>query len=200
MPAPAALGFKLHTGWAVLVALAGDASKPDVLMRRRIELLPQDASVPRFVYHEAAKLSVSQAVVAIRRAEGVSLEATRHAVDNALADLRALDRPVQSAGLSSGSKPVPENLATVLGSHPLIHTAEAALFRQAVASACGSCGLKVVSVQERKVWTETAATWGVKEALLQKRVGGLRKTLGAPWSTDQKTAAAFALLALRHNS
>ena len=79
----------------------------------------------------------------------------------------------------------------------MIHTAEGALFQQAVASACKGCGLDVDSVREREVWLNAATRWGVKEAGLRKQVDGLRKSLGAPWGTDQKTATAFALLALR---
>jgi hypothetical protein len=79
----------------------------------------------------------------------------------------------------------------------MIHTAEACLFQQAVASACKGCGLAVISLREREVWLNAAATWGLKEAGLRQQVDGLRRSVGAPWATDQKTATAFALLALR---
>ena len=85
----------------------------------------------------------------------------------------------------------------MLRSHPLLHSAEAALFRQALASACKGCGLAVISVREREVWLDAATAWGMKEAGLRKQVDGLRKSVGAPWGADQKTASAFALLALR---
>jgi hypothetical protein len=168
------------------------------LLRRRIELLPRDNSVPRFAYHQAAELPASQAAELIERAEAASQAAARVAINEVRDHLRSRDLAVKAAGISCGSRPIPEDLSTVLGSHPLLHAAEAALFRQAVALACKHCGLAVISVRERDVWGEAATTWGLKEAELRKQVDGLR-TAGAPWGTDQKTAAAFALLAL-HSS
>jgi hypothetical protein len=85
----------------------------------------------------------------------------------------------------------------VLGSHPLIHTAEAELFRRAIRSACKSWSLPVISAREREVWPNAARAWGLKEAELRLQVDRLRTAAGAPWGTDQKTATAFALLALR---
>ena len=38
---------------------------------------------------------------------------------------------------------------------------------------------------------------GITETRLRKEVDALRKTLGAPWSADQKTSTAIALLALQ---
>jgi hypothetical protein len=104
---------------------------------------------------------------------------------------------VTKAGIPSGSKPVPKDLQAVLRSHPAIHTAEGALFQRAIASACQNRGLAVISAREREVWLNAADAWGVQEAGLRKAIDGLRKSVGAPWGTDQKTASAFALLALR---
>jgi len=197
MAAIAALGFKLHTGWAALVALAGEPGNLEVLLRRRIELLPPGDAVPRFVYHKAAELSASQAVELVERAASASQETAQIAVKDVLDHLRSLDHAVKAVGIPSASRPVPKDLSEVLRSHPMIHTAEAALFRQAVASACEGCGLDVISVRERDVWPNAASTWGLKEAGLRKQVDGLRKSVGAPWGIDQKTATALALLALR---
>jgi len=197
MPTPAALGFKLHTGWAALVVVAGAPGKFKVLLRRRIELLPPGDSIPRFVYHEAAELPPSQAAELVHRVEAASQEMARSAVKDILDHLRSLDVAVKAAGIPSGSKLVPEDLAAVLRSHPLIHTAEAALFRQALTSACNEHEVPVISVREREVWLSAADTWDLKEAELRRQVDGLRKSVGAPWGADQKTATAIALLALR---
>jgi hypothetical protein len=200
MSRPVALGFKLHTGWAALVAVTGEPSKFEVLLRRRIELLPPGDSVPRFVYHVASELPTSQAAELVRRAEVASQETTQTAVRDVVEYLTSLDHAVKAAGLSSGSKPVPRDLSAILRSHPMIHTAEGALFQQAVAGACRSCGLAVISLRERDVWLNAATVWGLNEARLRKQVDSLRKSVGAPWGTDQKTATAFAMLALRPKS
>ena len=196
MAAVAALGFRVHTGWATLVAIRGEPGRLEVLLRRRIELLPPGDSVLRFVYHHASELPASQANHFVQQAEPVSQESSRIAVKEALHDLRSRGFVVQAAGIPAGSKPLPNDLSAVVRSHPLIHAAEAALFRHAVECACRSCELTVISVREREVWPDAASAWGLKEATLRKQVDGLRRSLGAPWGTDQKTAAAFALRAL----
>jgi hypothetical protein len=194
MAKPAALGFRLHTGWAVLVVVAGVPGKLEVLQRRRIELLPH--SVPRFVYHKAAELPPPQAAELVHRAEAASQQVAHIAVSEVLAHLRILAL-VTKAGIPVGSKPVANDLSAVLRSHPAIHAAEGALFQRAVVFACLKCELEVISVRERDVWLNAASAWSLKEAGLRKQVDGLRKSVGAPWGTDQKTAAAYALLALR---
>jgi hypothetical protein len=196
MPTPAALGFKLHTGWAALVAVNGTGAKFEVLLRRRIELLPPGDSIPRFMYHRAAQISLTEATQLIQQAEVAAVDAARLAVSEALDHLHALHVIVKAAGIATGSKPVPTDLVAVLRSHPMIHTAEAALFQRALASACEKCGLAVTSAREREIWAQAAKAIGSKEALLHKRVEDLRKSVGAPWGSDQKTATAYALLAL----
>ena len=78
----------------------------------------------------------------------------------------------------------------------MVHTAEAALFRRAITTACEDRQLAVVSVREREVWARAASAARLKEAALRKRIEDLRKSVGAPWGADQKTATAYALLAL----
>jgi hypothetical protein len=195
--ASAALGFRLHTGWAALVAVTGVPGKFKVLLRRRVELLPPGNSVPRFVYHKAAELPPTQAAELVHRVDAASQEVARIVVKDILDHLHSLDIVVKAAGIPSASKLVPEDLAAVLRSHPLIHTAEAALFRRALTSACKDRGVTVISVGEREVWLSAADAWELKEAELRKQVDGLRKSVGAPWGTDQKTATAMALFALQ---
>src|ERR1035437_2325420 len=197
MAVRAALGCKLHTGWAMLVALAGQPGEIRVLFRGRIELLPLDESVPRFVYHEAAELPLARATALVNRAREASQKAARLAIKNLLCELDSRGAKATVCGVLSGSTPVPDDLSRVLRSHPLIHAAEGALFRQAIVSACESCGLAVMAAREREVWSRAAVAWGLAEPGLRKEVEALRASVGAPWSADHKNAAAIALLALR---
>jgi hypothetical protein len=169
----------------------------EVLLRRRIELLPAEDSIPRFIYHRAAELPPAQAAELVQRGEDASRKTAQLALKEVLRHLASLVLEVRAAGIPSGSRPAPQELAAVLLSHPLIHTAEGELFRRAVRSACRSCSVPVISAREREVWQNAAGAWGLQEARLRKQVEGLRASVGAPWGKDQKTAAAFALLALR---
>jgi len=196
MAVRAALGFKLHTGWAMLVAVTGQPGELQVLFRGRMELLPPDESVPRFVYHEAAEMPLARATALVKRAREASQKVARLALKDTLRDLESRGAKAAVCGVLAGSTPVPDDLFRILRSHPLIHAAEGALFLQAIVSACESCGLTVTAVREREVWARAAAAWGLIEPELRKEMDALRKAVGAPWSADHKTAAAVALLAL----
>src|SRR5262249_48885161 len=100
----------------------------------------------------------------------------------------------------AGSAAVPKDLTTILRVHPLIHTAEAALFRNAVVAACERGGLTVLTVGEREVWSRSASAWGISEDELRKNIDGLRKSLGLPWNADHKASTAIALLALKSSN
>ncbi len=195
----AALGFKLHTGWAALVAVAGHPSEIQVLLRRRIELLPPNSSLQRFVYHEASEMPLTQAAELVKRGTKASQEAARLAVKDAVEELSSRGVSINVCGVLSGSTVVPNDLAAILRSHPMIHAAEGALFQNAIVSACESRGLTVILTREREVWTRAAAAWNVTEPGLRKNVDTLRKSLGPPWSADHKTSTAIALLALKSN-
>ncbi len=197
MAVRAALGFKLHTGWAMLVAVTGQPGEIQVLFRGRIELLPLDGSVPRFVYHEAAALPFPRATELVTRAREASQRATRLAIKDVLRELDSRGAKAAVCGVLSGSTSVPDDLSRILRSHPLIHSAEGALFQQAIVAACESCGLPVTAAREREVWSRTAAAWSIAEPGLRKELDALRAAVGAPWTADHKTAAAIALLALK---
>ncbi len=192
----AALGLRLHTGWAVAVIAGGDYEKPAVLVRRRIELMPAGDSIPRFVFHSAAELPSEEAPTFVAAASSaIEQSATKAIVE--LVALKLGPFQVQSAAIASGSSAVPDDLSQILASHPLIHSAEAALFENIVARACASCGLHVVRFKGRELWHQTARTLGVDEATLREQIANYRQRAGSPWGADQKDAAAAAFLALR---
>jgi hypothetical protein len=186
----AGAGFKLHTGWAALVVAAGGSNHVSVLLRRRIELLPDDGSVPRFVYHAAAELALPQASQLVKRAASAAQAAAGVAVQQVLDELRSTNVIVGAAGILTSSATLPTGITDILRSHTLIHTAEGALFQQAVAAACEGCGLRVIRIRERELWGKPGDN-------MREQLDGLKKSVGPPWGADQKSAAAAALAALR---
>jgi len=179
-----------------MVAVSGSPGKIQVLLRHRIDLLPADA-IPRFVYHQASEQPIAKAKELVERATKVAADAAVGAIEQMLQDIRSRGATVKACGMLSGSTSVPNDLGTVLRSHPLIHAAEGKLFQDAIVSACKHCGLRMVLATEREVWSGAAKALDITETGLHKEVDDLRKTVGAPWGADQKSASAVALLALR---
>ena len=57
----AALGLRAHSGWAALVAVAGDGTSVEVLERRRIEMTDPRRPLSKQPYHEAEDLPIGKA-------------------------------------------------------------------------------------------------------------------------------------------
>jgi len=198
---PAALGFKVHTGWAAVVAIALTPGRSgaalalghiDILLRRRIELLPIDSGIVRFAYHRAAELPPAQGAKLIERTTRAAGEAADAALSSIFNELRSLPVRLDSAGVPAGSRSAPANLPAILASHAFIHAAEGALFQDAVAHACERRGLAVMRSRGRDFLAELAD----RE---KQHIAGLRKLIGPPWGADHKAAAALALVALRNH-
>jgi len=185
----AALGFKLHTGWAALVVAAKSRGHIEVLLRRRIELLPPDESVPRFVYHQAAELAPAESAKLVKRAARVAQATATAALAGILEELRSGGVSIDGAGLATGSTALPSDLAAILAAHTLIHAAEGVLFQDAVAAACEARGVNVTRVRERDLWSKLGND-------VRAEVDGLRGLIGPPWGADQKAATGAALVAL----
>jgi hypothetical protein len=183
----ATIGFRVHTGWATLVAVAAEEEALRVLHRCRVELFPPGPE--RFVYHRAAELPLPGAERLIDSVRHTSEGAARTAIRNALRNLQ-----VTGACMATGSASVPEELAAVLQSHTRIHAAEGALYAGAIASACAHWNIPLIAVRRRDIWSRAAARAGRSEADLRAGIDAVRKTLGPPWTMDHKIAAAAALV------
>src|SRR5262245_45676035 len=138
----ASIGFRLHTGWAMFVAVAEEGDVPRILHRCRVELIPPGTG--RFVYHEAAELPLADAERLIESVRHTAETAARINIQSALGSLNVI-----RACLPTGSASVPDDLRTVLQSHARVHAAEGALYLGATASACKSLGIPLITVRER---------------------------------------------------
>jgi hypothetical protein len=192
----AALGFRAHSGWSALVAVALEKGEPVVLRRERLQLVKTFSYEFRQPYHTAEKIGFRGGD---RFIEEVSSEALRLANDG----LKAVQAELAKEGfkpaccglLVASGRPLP-NLEKILASHALIHTADGELFRDALAGASAKCGLQVCRVREKELIAWAAQSLECTEAAVLKRATELGRPLGAPWSQDQKFAALAALLAL----
>lgn len=189
------LGLRSHSGWAVLVALGGSPSSPVVLDRRRLVLC--DGSFPRQPYHAALELSASNAQALVARSLDTTHRLALDAVANAVRDCHAAGQQVAGAGLLLGSgRPLPTELAAILRSHPLVHTAEGVLYREALRAGCEGAGLAVVGLREREMEATAAKRLELTPDKLRARISALGKPLGPPWTQDEKLAALAAWLVL----
>ncbi len=191
----AALGLRVHTGWAAAVALVGAAAAARVVDRRRLSLVGKTDHDSVFVYHSAAELDVAAAERHVAKAREIAEASARREMERLLSDLEAAGYSVRAVGLpSGGGRPLPA-LSVILRSHALLHTAEGELFRRALADACVRRGLAVIGVRPKELHQQAARTSGLRLDTLKRRLTDLGRALGPPWALDQKEAALAAMIA-----
>ena len=104
-------------------------------------------------------------------------------------------RLVKCAVLTASGKGLPP-LEAILAAHPLIHTAEGELFRNAIVNACGALNVRVSKIREHEVEDEAKAALGKGAESVMRQIANTGKTLGSPWTQDHKKAALAAWVAL----
>jgi hypothetical protein len=193
----AAIGFRPHSGWTALVVLSLEKGEPVVLIRDRIHLVKIFNYAYRQPYHIAAKASLAEGRAFISRVKSGARRLAYRALQGIQKKLEETDyRLTHYALLLASSRALPE-LEKILAAHPLIHTADGELFREALSFASQKYGLKELHVKERELLERAAENLRCSEDALLRRVTELGRPLGSPWSQDEKFATLVAWLALR---
>lgn len=196
----AALGFRVHSGWTAVIAVAVEKGSPTVLARQRVHLVETFTYEFRQPYHTAEKLPLEKAHAFVSRVQAEARGLAVRAVHELQSDLREKGYELARCGLLLASgKPLP-SLEKILASHALIHTADGELFREAILHADARCGLSAFTVKERELLDAAGQAFRLKPAELLRRVTELGRSLGAPWSQDEKFATVAAWLALKFPS
>jgi hypothetical protein len=179
-----------------MVAVSLEDGTPVVLHRRKLLLVRTFSYTFRQPYHTAEKMPLSDAAEFVRGVETESRELS-------LTGLRALEKELDSADykiggcallLASGRK-LPE-FEKILASHALIHTADGVLFRESIRHACMRAKLPLAAITERELLTAAATRLKKKPEFLNRQVAALGKSLGPPWTQDEKLATLAAWLTL----
>lgn len=192
----AAIGFRVHSGWAAMVAVSLEKSEPIVLVRRKLLLVKTFSYTFRQPYHTAEKMPLSDAAEFVRGVQKESRELGLAGICAAQKELNSLNYKIVGCALllASGRK-LPE-FENILASHALIHTADGELFRESVRHACSRARLTLTAIRERELLAEAAKRLNKRPEFLNRKVAALGKSLGPPWTQDEKLATLAAWLIL----
>ncbi|MGH9703130.1 MAG: hypothetical protein ACRD4K_07125 [Candidatus Acidiferrales bacterium] len=196
---PAAIGVKMHSGWGALVAVSHESGKIEILDRRRIHVTVRGTPGAIQPYHfvENFKLEAAEEFLANCFADSTGLAAA--AIREVIEILRASKfRLIGSAIVEASGRPLP-TLEKILAAHPLIHTAEGEFFREAFAQASQSLKTPVTRIRERELPVLLESTFPKSATRLRQQISNMGRTLGPPWTQDQKSATLAALLFLAKN-
>jgi hypothetical protein len=183
------LGWRVHSWWAVVVAVSGPAASPVIVHRERVTLL-DDESV-REPYHVAAGLYLDEVPAFVESVEKKAAAAAVEAIQGFVSSLG----PVAAVGVVGGNRRIPTELPRILASHALLHAAERALYEQAVIEGATRAGLPITTIPATKTLFDDASH--VLGVALEPSLAALGKSIGPPWQKDHKEATAAALVALQ---
>jgi len=140
------LGWRCHSGWAVMVVVSGTPGAPRILARDRVQLV--DEPLPRMPYHaiEASELSPRDAKALIGKVRRAATSAATKATKKAA---KAFD--IESVAVVGKVRNVPDDLERILAAHSFLHAAEGALYEEAVLDAAARAELAATIVEERSI-------------------------------------------------
>jgi hypothetical protein len=188
----AVLGFRVKSGWATAVLLAGTLQSPQAIFRRIVEL--SDAGVPetKQPYHAGMGI-LEEDEAKIRRRTAIVERAAKSSVAGLVEQCRAAGYVVRSAGLVVGSQIDPAKIANP---HIRAHALEGRLFRSVLGDALKAHGISSLVVTERDIYLQAAALLAQTESKLKRRLAELGRALDGPWRAEEKLAALAAWMRL----
>jgi hypothetical protein len=192
----AALGFRVHSGWAALVAVAEPRDAPRVIDRRRLELVDPRTHGAQQPYHAAKNMKLADKAAFLKQCTSATLATATASLQDIVSALADKGYAVAAACLLLGSGRPTGDLAATLRSHAMIHTAEGQFFRNALQSACQSCGVPLLGVKEKELISRAADDIRLSPPELHRRISEAGKIIGPPWRQDEKLCTIAGWLAL----
>jgi hypothetical protein len=192
----AAIGFRVHSGWAAMVAVSLEKGAPVALARQRVHLVETFTYRFRQPYHTAGRMPASEAPEFILRMRDEARRLSFGAIREVQSELQKRGMKLTRCGLLLASGRALPELDKILASHALIHTADGELFREALLHASARCGLREFTIKDKELLDCAGQVLRAKPNQLMRRVTELGRPFGAPWSQDEKFAMLAAWLAL----
>jgi hypothetical protein len=188
----AAIGFRVKSGWATAVLVAGPVQAPRILDRRAIDLC--DPAIPESRQpHHAGMSTLQTDATKVERLRKIVIRAANQSVADLIKDYQTAGHQIGAAGLVVGSEIDP---AKVSNPHIRAHALEGRLFRTALEEALRSCGLACSILVERNAYSRAAEILKKSPDALKRSVASLGRSVGGPWRADEKTATLAAWLLL----
>jgi len=192
----AAVGFRVHSGWAATVAVYLEKGAPRVIARERVQLVETFTYQFRQPYHTAEKMPVAEARKFVKRVAAGARRLACRTIQGLQSDLQKQKIKLTRCGLLLASGRTLPSFERILASHALIHTADGELFREAILHACDECGVKTEGIKEKELLEGARKILRAQPAVLLRRITELGKPFGSPWAQDEKYAALTAWLAM----
>jgi len=192
-PQPAALGFRVKSGWAAAVLLTDPARSPKLCDVRRIDLSNPRLPETQQPYHAAMGKLETETTKVNRRVRIVRCIA-QQSIATLLAGYRGKGYAITRAALVVGSQLDP---ASIANPHIRAHALEGQLFRSVLKEALQAHRIRTEVVVKRDAYAQSAAELKESNENVRRMIQNFGRATQGPWRAEQKLAALAAWLALR---
>lgn len=193
-PIPAALGFRVKSGWAMAALVAGPPQNPRLVKCGKALL--SDPDVPKSVqpHHAALNLPENEGRAITQKLREVVRAAAARSVAELLAEAANSGYAVRAAACVVGSLVDP---TTLHNEHIRAHGLEGQLFRTVLEDAFRQHGIPCEVVLEKDAYERAATALRTTAAGLKRSVAELGESHEGPWRAEEKLASLAAWVALK---
>ena len=192
-PTPAALGFRVKSGWAMAVLLAGPVDLPTLLRCERALLSDPNVPATKQPYHVALELSGAEGKAEVRKLVKLVSAAAKRSIKELLKQASNVGYEVQGAAMVVGSLVDPTSLHN---EHIRAHGLEGQLFRSVLEDAFQAHGLSCAVFLEKEAYARAAEHLRMTEAVTRRTIAQLGESHEGSWRAEEKMAALAAWVAL----
>jgi len=187
------IGLRAKTGRAIIVVVGGTRDAPVVLYKGEIKLFDPKIPATFQPYHEVMELPWEQSQKAVQESARAIEAIARESLARLIAELRAGGMQVSGIGIIGTSD---RDLSKIGNYHIRAHAAEGVLFRRVLDLAADTNKIKRRTFADRTLDTLMASELGRDHLSVKQKLTDLRRSVPAPWRTDEKQAAIAAWLVL----
>jgi hypothetical protein len=190
---PAALGFRVKSGWAMAALLSGAVSSPTLLRCREVLLSDPEEPNSKQPYHAALELPEKEAAVIVGKLRKIVAGVAKRSVADLLRNANDAGCSVRAAALVVGSLVDP---ASLHNEHIRAHALEGQLFRTILEEEFRSLSIPCVVLLEKTAYATAAAALYKSPAEARRVAASLGDSHEGSWRAEEKLAALAAWMAL----
>ena len=192
-PVPAALGFRVKSGWAMAVLLVGPSSAPRLVKCQTVLLSDPKIPQSKQPLHAVLELPEKEAKTVSKKLRKIVAAAAKESVRELLKQANRAGYEVRGAGLVVGSLVDP---ATLHNEHIRAHGLEGQLFRTVLEDALGERGISTKVLLEKGAYMAASPGLGKSAAIAKRWIARLGDSQEGSWRAEEKLAALAAWVAL----
>jgi hypothetical protein len=191
-PQPAALGFRVKSGWTATVLMVGPVRSPQLCDVGRLDLSDPRLPETRQPYH-AAMGKLETDTTKINRRVSIVRSIAQQSIATLLAGHRGKGYAISRAGLVVGSQVDPDSIANP---HIRAHAFEGQLFRSVLEEALQAFRIRTEILVERNAYAQGAVKLKESNENVRRMMQNFGRAVEGSWRAEQKLAALAAWLAL----